>query len=615
MRLDDLTADEVRQQVARITGSRRFARSDRLIRFLRFVVDRALEGDTGSIQEYAIGREVYDRRESFDPAGDSIVRVEARRLRRRLAEYYASEGARDRILIELPGRGYMPVVQRREVAPDEPVWVSRPRNRIIAAVLTVSAAAVGLFLLSSTWEQRQANGYRSLGVLPFSNYTNDASQDYFADGLIDCVVADLTQIRALRVISRTTMMQYRNAGKPAPKIGRELGVEYLIEGSVSKAENRIRVTVQLIHAPTDKYVWARSYEAASGMTLDVQRAMVADIVDRIAVNLSPAEKAVVQGRPTGNPVAYEALLKGIFAWNQWTGAGAAAAISYFRAAVEQDPGFALAWAWLAAGYRQSIWMGDAPSRQTLAAAKSAALKAIEIAPALAAGHHSHGLGLTMEGQWERAESELVEAIRLEPGNPLFHHGYGILCLAPQRRLEEAEAEIRKAVRIDPASLTNKVVLAKVLHFAGRNKDAEAQLREVLRLDPNYADGWRNLGQVLCQTGEHAAAIAALRRAQELAPLLWGEGLLAYAHALRGDSAEASRILGRLQAGRPGRAKPALAMAAAYCGLRSPQEALRWLGQAIDHQDVRAALINVDPVFDSLRSHPDFEKLLRRLRLR
>lgn len=598
----------VREHLEKVLSSPGFTASPRLARFLRFIVEHRLDGKLDAIQEYVIGVEVFDRKESFDPRVDSIVRVEAHRLRTRLKQYYDTEGREDPIRIELPRRGYVP--EFRPYAAPRPAQTRMRRIAAAAATLVLLAAAA--WWIFSVRRQPRSDGIASVGVLPFENHSGDPGEDYFCDGITDALITGLARDHSLRVISRTSMMGYKSTTKPAPRIARELHLDYLVEGGVLRSGGRLRVAVQLIEARSDKHIWARTYERPASDVLELQRELVLAIAPEISGNLG-REKDAGRGTPAvTNPKAYDAYLKGKFAWHRWTEEGARASIEYFQQAIASDSGFAAAHAWLASGYRQLFVMGDLLDTEAPLKARAAALRAVQLDPDLAEAHFSLGGCDAYEWNWPEAAKRFQQAIRLEPENPRYHHGYAILYLAPMGRLDEAEAEIRQALKVDPASLEHKVILGKLLYFQGRYDAALAELHEVLRLDPNYPDGLRNLGAVYAQTGAYREAQTAHEKARTLAPTTWGQGLLAYAHAVAGQRQEARRLLDSLLDRRRTSRASSVAIASGYAGLGERSQAFHWFDRAYEDRDFRLVYLNVDPMYASLRSDPSFAALARKL---
>src|SRR5437764_11484128 len=308
------------------------------------------------------------------------------------------------------------------VAPKHRLWPTRRITVVLALVLSLTILAVWLFRSRG----RPPAGIHSLAVLPLDNLSGDASQDYFADGMTDELITDLAQISALRVISRTSVMVYKGARRPLPEIARELNVDAVVEGSVLRSGEQVRITAQLIQTPADRHLWAESYEGDLHDTLALQKKVARAIAEHIRIELTPKEQAVLKNAKVVNPEAYEAYLKGRYFWNKRTADGLERAVDYFDQAIEKDPNYAQAYAGLADSY---ALLGDweygvlAPS-EAYPKAKAAAIKALELDNALGEAHTSLTFSLDVfDWDWESAEKEFRRAIELNPGYATAHHWY------------------------------------------------------------------------------------------------------------------------------------------------------------------------------------------------
>jgi TolB-like protein len=391
---EPIPEDAVRLHLDKVVSSRPFANAARSSRFLRFVVEARLANQPNRIQEYVLGLEVFDRKESFDPRIDSIVRVEGRRLRLRLAEYYRRQGRTDRVRIELPKRGYVP---DSRVAPSG----KGPGRRLwpVAGVLAILLAG-GLTLLlpgRRSRDNRRAPGPHpgAIGVLPFSNLSGDPGQEYLADGMTDALITELAKLRSVPVISRTSMMRYKGSHQSAPAIARELGARYLLEGAVSRSGSRVRLTVQLIDADTDAHVWAQSYDREIAGVFLLESELVRRIAREIRVELTPDADRSLSEAPVVQVDALDAYLKGKFALQQWTGESARRSVDFLEEALRRDPGFALAHAWLAVAYRTETAMGNTSPEEMLPLATAEARKAVALAPQSSEAHSSLAASLAM----------------------------------------------------------------------------------------------------------------------------------------------------------------------------------------------------------------------------
>jgi TolB-like protein/DNA-binding winged helix-turn-helix (wHTH) protein/Tfp pilus assembly protein PilF len=494
------------------------------------------------------------------------------------------------------------------VAPKRQLW---PTGRIIVALaLVLSLPILAVWLFRS--RGRPPTGIRSLAVLPLDNLSGDASQDYFADGMTDELITDLAQIRALRVISRTSVMVYKGARKPLPEIARELNVDAVVEGTVLRSGEQVRITAQLIQAPADKHLWAESYEGNLRDTLALQKKVASAIAEQIRIEVTPQEQAVLKKANVVNPEAYESYLKGRYFWNKRTADGLKVALAYFNQAIEQDPNYAQAYAGLADSYDL---LGDweygvlAPS-EAYPKAKAAAIKALELDNTLSEAHTSLAFSLDVfDWNWDSAEREYRRAIELNPGYATAHHWHA-WHLSEMGRNSEAIAEMRRAEHLDPLSLIISADVAEILLVAHLNDEAIAQSRKTAEMDPNFAIAHYELGQAFVQKHSYNEGIAEFQRAIELSG---GSTVctsnLAYAYAVSNKRNEAIKILNDLKTRST---RNASEIALMYVGLGEKDQAMKWLEKAYEEHFNPSILLR--PAFDPLRSDPRFQNLVHRIGL-
>src|SRR5579859_5584894 len=393
-----------------------------------------------------------------------------------------------------------------------------PRRRrgiavAVAIVLALSMFAGFLALRSAT----RPTGIQSLAVLPLDNFSGDTSQDYFADGMTDELITNLAQIRALRVVSRTSVMMYKGTRKPLRQIGRELNVDAVVEGSVLLSGDQVRITAQLIQVPTDKHLWAKSYEGDVRDTLVVQKEVARAIAEEIRIEVTPREEATLKSTRKIDPAAYEAYLKGRYFWNERTTEGLENAANYFNQAIARDPKYAAAYSGLADTY---ALLGDwqyAAMRPSEAMPKAvfAARRALELDDSLGEAHAS--LAFCLEGfNWDfaAADKEFQRAVELSPGYATAHHWYA-WHLSLLGRNTEAIAEMRKAESLDPLSLIINADLAELLLIAHSYDESIQQSRKTIEMDPNFALAHNQLGQAYLQKQTPIEAITELQKAAEL----------------------------------------------------------------------------------------------------
>jgi TolB-like protein/DNA-binding winged helix-turn-helix (wHTH) protein/Flp pilus assembly protein TadD len=490
----------------------------------------------------------------------------------------------------------------------------RPTGHVILALVVV----LGLAILSVSLVRSRGHrptAIRSLAVLPLENLSGDAAQNYFSDGMTDELITDLAQIRALRVISRTSVMVYKGAHKSLPQIARELNVDAVVEGTVLRAGDQVRITAQLIDASTDKHIWSQSYEGELRDTLALQDRVARAIAEQIQINLTPREQAALKKATVVNPQAYESYLKGRYFWSKRTAGGLKVAIAYFNQAIEEDPNYAQAYSGLADTYALlGDWQYAAMTpKEAYPKAKAAALKAVKLDNALGEAHNS--LAFLLDGfDWDldSGGKEFRRAIELNPGYATAHHWYaGHLALLGQ--YDEAIAEMKKAESVDPLSLIINADLAELLVLAHSYDEAIGQSRKTIEMDPNFALAHNQLAEAYLQKHMFDQAIAELQKAVQLSG---GSSMcianLARAYTLSGRRSEAMRLLNDLKSSSTARNSHASEVAAVYASLGDKDEAMNWLEKGYAERFNPGVLIR--PAFDPLRSDPRFQHLMQRVGL-
>jgi len=500
---------------------------------------------------------------------------------------------------------------RLEVAPERRPW---PARWIIAALaLLLSVPILSVWLLRSRGSA--PTGIRSLAVLPLENLSGDAGQNYFADGMTDELITDLAQISALRVISRTSVMAYKGARKPLPQIARELNVDAVVEGSVLRSGDQVRITAQLIEAATDKHLWSRSYEGELRDTLALQSRVASAIADQIRINLTPQEQAALKNVKVVNPQAYESYLKGRFFWNKRTADGLKVALAYFNQAIEEDPRYAPAYSGLADTY---ALLGDwqyavMTPKEVYPKAKAAAIKALELDSALGEAHNS--LAFVLDGfdwDFDAAGKEFHRGIELNPGYATAHHWYA-WHLSLLGRYDEAIAEMKKAENLDPLSLIINADLAELLVLAHANDESIEQSRKTIEMDPNFALAHNQLAQAYLQKHLYDEAVAELQKAVQLSggsPTCIAN--LARAYAISGKRDETKRLLSDLKQRSNPNHSYAAEIAMIYASLGDKDQAMNWLEKGYDERFNPGVLLR--PGFDPLRSDSRFQNLVHRIGL-
>jgi TolB-like protein/DNA-binding winged helix-turn-helix (wHTH) protein/Tfp pilus assembly protein PilF len=497
------------------------------------------------------------------------------------------------------------------IAPKRRLW---PTRRIIVAsllVLSLPILAVWLFRLRG----RPPLAIRSLAVLPLDNLSGDAAQNYFADGMTDELITDLSQISALRVISRTSVMVYKGARKPLPQIARELNVDAVVEGTVLRSGDQVRITAQLIEASTDKHLWSQSYEGQLRDTLALQDRVAKAIADQIRINLTPQEQAALKSVRVVNPEAYESYLKGRYFWNKRTANSLKVALAYFDQAIEEDPKYAQAYSGLADTY---ALLGDwqyavLVPKEALPKAKAAALKALELDSTLGEAHNS--LAFLLDGfDWDLDSGgrEFRRAIELNPGYATAHHWYA-WHLSLLGRYDEAIAEMRKAENLDPLSLIINSDLAELLVLAHAYDESIRQSLKTIEMDPNFALAHNQLAQAYLQKHMYHEAVGELQKAVQLSgrsPTCIAN--LARAYVASGKRSEAVKLLNDLKNRSTPGFSHASEIAVIYVSLGDMDQAMNWLEKGYAERFNPGVLLR--PGLDPLRSDARFQNLVHRIGL-
>ena len=482
----------------------------------------------------------------------------------------------------------------------------------VFAILLVMASLVTWKLYS--WKSPSPI-IRSLAVLPLESLSSDASQDYFADGMTDELISDLGQISALRVISRTSVMGYKRMRKPLPQIARELNVDAVVEGTVLRSGDQVRITAQLIEASSDKHLWSQSYEGELRDTLALQNRVARAIADQIRINLNSQEQAALKNVRVVNPQAYESFLKGRYFWNKRTADGLKVALAYFNQAIDEDPKYAQSYSGLADTYALlGDWQYAAMTpKEALPKAKAAAIKALELDSALGEAHNS--LAFCLDGfdwDFDSAGKEFRRAIELNPGYATAHHWYA-WHLSLLGRYDEAIVEMRKAENLDPLSIIINADLAELLVLAHSYDESIRQSRKTIEMDPNFALAHNQLGQAYLQKQMPDEATAELQQAVQLSagsPTCLAN--LARAYAASGKKSEAANLLSDLKKRSNPNYSHASEIAVVYAALGDKDQAMTWLEKGYEERFNPGVLLR--PGFDPLRSDPRFQDLVRRIGL-
>ncbi|HEV2084322.1 MAG TPA: tetratricopeptide repeat protein, partial [Gemmatimonadales bacterium] len=500
---------------------------------------------------------------------------------------------------------------RMSVAPNSRKLTARPAVLGAALLLLAVVGYVALLRVKPGGGAPLA----SAAVLPFVDLSPQKDQEYFSDGLTEELITSMSQVPGLRVAARTSSFQFKGQNPDVHEVGRKLDVGAVLEGSVRKSGNRLRVSTQLISVKDGYQLWSESYDRDLADVFAVQEDIARAIVAALRVRLAPARDSALAARPTGDLQAYDLYLKGRFAWNQRTGPALKEAVRYLEQAVARDSTFARAWAGLADAYLLVVpYAGGSPA-DTWRKAQAATRKALALDSTSAEAYTSLAYGnMIYEWDWSVAEENFQRAIRADPSYATGHHWYGDF-LAGRGRLDESLREMRRAHELDPLSRQIGTELGWVYYLMRRSDEAAAQIRQVLDLDPNYAQAHMRLGLVQIQQHRYPDAVASFKRSIELNafyPL--SVGGLAFAYAASGNRSAALGLLKELKRRSGKELVPPVTIAFAYAGLGDVAHAIEWLNRGIDQRDIYIPENFFDPMLDPLRKDPRFGRVLTRMGL-
>jgi TolB-like protein/Flp pilus assembly protein TadD len=455
---------------------------------------------------------------------------------------------------------------------------------------------------------------KSIVVLPFENLSGDPEQEYFVDGMTDALSAELGKIKALRVISRTSAMRYKDTDKSVPEIAQELSVDAVIEGSVLKAGNDVRVTAQLVDGRTDAHLWSDNYTGTLTNILALQSEVTLAIAREIEAALTPEEELSVTRTEAVNPDAYEAFLKGQFFYWKWTEADFKSAVDYLEQAIEIEPDYAEAHAWLSFAYWvPSIW-GYSRPEESFPKAKSAANKAMALDETLSMAHVSVGwIALVYDWQWQKARQSFERARELNPNDPEAYSGLAYWYLLTAGRFDEAIDAMKTGVKLDPLSSAYNNHVANMYSCSGQVEKAIEQREKTLELAPRFVVTIEDLAEDYLSMSMYPEAVATIEKGMSLAGRTQRSmALLGRAYALSGRKAEAETLLQELQERATSEYILPTCFAGVYASLGNTDEAFRWLEKAYQERNWGMVWLKISPSWDSLRSDPRFDDLLKRM---
>lgn len=610
----NLPAESIRAQVERILASPPLVRSERLSRFLRFTVEQTLQGDGRRLKEYLLGVEVFDRSESFDPRTENIVRVEARRLRTCLVEYYATAGRDDPILIEFPKGTYTPVFEERAPVPaveSRRHWTFKRRDRAWAAMLFLIGAAIYGGVRLQQWTRSSGPRPSSVAVLPFVNLTGNPDLEYLCDGITDDLINGLARDRQLQVVSRTSSFQFKGKSLDIRQIGQRLNVSTVLEGSIRKVGDRLRIAAQLIQMPNGYSLWSGTYERDLDDAFKIQE----EISQNLARALGGQSDRERVRRPSENPEAWIHYQKGRYFWHKWTPEGVQKSIEYYEQAIAADAGYTLAYAGLADAWGVLGHWGVLPPREASPKRDAALSRALQLNDQLPEVRVPLAMKKAYyEWDWAGAEREFRRILEADPGSAEVYRSFGVV-LANMGRFDEANQQFQRALTLDPLSLQVNLAPGTVLFYQGRYDSAIEHGGKLFEMDPNFYQAHLLIGWSYQRKRMHLEAIEALKRARELAP---GNteiaAALGYACGQAGDRQQAEQLLEEMHQLEARRRVSPIDFAVILLGLGEKSKALALLERAYDERDGRLVRLKVDPVYESLQPEPAYRSLLKRVGL-
>ena len=496
---------------------------------------------------------------------------------------------------------------------------------VIAAAISVALFFIGRYTAGNSETPRQTAPAarseaataslpeKSIAVLPFENLSRDPDNAFFAEGIQDEILTRLAKVADLKVIARTSTQKFKSAPENLPDIAKQLGVLNILEGSVQKVNDQVRVNVQLINAMTEAHLWAEIYDRKLTDIFAVESDIAKTIAEAVQAKLTGSEKAMIAAQPTSDTTAYELYLKGRSLWEKRSGDNIPRAIAFYEQAIARDPNYALAYAGLANAYILSPFWAGADRLDAYTKAEDAALKALHLDTNLAEAHLALGKVYFWKIDLAAALREYQRAIELKPNDAGAHHWYGNDALAALGRFDEAIAEVKRAIELDPLSVVINTDLGTTFYYAHRFDESARQLRKTLGIDPTSFYAHFNLGIALQAKGDLSGAIAEYEKAKQLNDNTFVSMLCAQAKAQAGDKDAAVQMLGELDKISQSREVLGYNRALLYLSLNKKNETLHWLEQGFEERDgSNLSYIKVDPLLDSLHGDPRFEALVQKV---
>ena len=488
-------------------------------------------------------------------------------------------------------------------------WVYWAASLVIAIV---AVGAIAFFLVRSRTSQPDEKPITSIAVLPFQNLSADPEQEYFSDGTTEALIAELSKIQALRVISRTSVMRFKKkSDRSLPEIARQLNVDAVVEGSIQRVHDEVRITAQLVRADPEKHIWANTYTESYRNILALESEIAQTIADAIRVKVTPEEKDRIAASRPVNPAAHEAYLKGHFYVHKWNLPDVEKGMKYLEQAIAMDSTCAPAYVDVVDAY--SYFSRDMSSREVAQKMTAYARKALSIDPTLAQAYAALGdVKLTYDWDWKEAEANYLRAIALNPNDPLAHAYYGT-CLSVTGRSDEGLREAIRAKDLDPLDLTTSILVVHKYIYRREYEKAEALIGEMLAMDSTFALCYADLGRIRAAQGKYDEAVSLFRKAIALGEV-YSNHELASTLARSGEIGEARSILADLIRQSESGYQTQVSIAATYLALGERDSSFYWLDKAYERRDSDLPWLRLRPVFDDLRSDPRYVALVKKIGL-
>jgi TolB-like protein/Flp pilus assembly protein TadD len=638
----------VRHHLKEVNESHAFAGSKRTQDFLHLIVEHALAGDIDRLRERMIGAEMFGRPVDYDTGSDSVVRVKATEVRKRLAQFYLETERKPAVRIEIPSGSYVPrfifeppetadhshtsaaspAISQHQEVPSEEESVAKPEapgtvalrlstRKLRLTPRLLAGAVLGLVLIAvigysgyRRWfaGSTAPQGIHSIAILPLENLSGDPAQEYFADGMTEELINDLGQVSTLRVISLTSVMSYKGTKKKLPEIARELAVDGIVEGGVQREGNQVRISAQLIDARTDRPVWGHTYLRNMTSVLAQQGEVAQAIADEISTKVTPQEQARLARSSPTDAEAQDLYMHGLLLRAV---DDCANALVYFNRAVTKYPGYAQAHSASASCYGRLGESGRMPYEEAFTRQRVEAIKAIELDDSISEAHAElANTAMTLEWDWPTAAAEFRRSLELNPNSATSHEKYAFY-LVRMGRMREAIAEMERSVELDPVTASTFHAEGFVYYFSRQYDQALAVTRTVQDLNVILPDWNLLIGDIYAEKGMYAESIASFLRAE---PGPYSLGHLGNAYARAGQMDAARKTIARLEENVRKNGVGRYEIALVYTGMGNKEEAFKWLEESFHAHDVGLVYLKIDPPLDPLRSDPRFDDLLRRIGL-